>query len=294
MLSPWVEQTERGMEFGEDWGRTSSGLYVPPTVKPGEALYGSDMITIDLFAGIGGFSLGFMQAGSRVIAAVEWDANAAITYMHNLASYPVQIHFIEESDRDRLERALKKVMKGEGKKEGDPYEMMLAGHGYLSHQPEMLGVPHFFFGDIRKITGRQILDALGLEVGDVDCVIGGPPCQGFSTSGKRNVMDPRNSLVFDFARMVLEIRPKTMCMENVPGIVSMMTPEGTPVLDALCRMLEDGDFGKYETLKRSMLASAGLNPGVALRGKGHPVRGEEAGDEEEPIGVGAMRLPGFE
>lgn len=128
-----------------------------------------------------------------------------------------------------------------------------------------LPVPHFYFGDVREITGKMILDALGLEIGELDCIIGGPPCQGFSMAGKRQIMDPRNSMVFEFVRLVIEMKPKTMCMENVPGIMSMQTPEGLSVVDAICRILEDGEFGTFDSLKRSLLSTSGM--GAALRNK---------------------------
>ena len=76
-------------------------------------------------------------------------------------------------------------------------------------------------------------------------------------------MDPRNSLVFDFARLVLEIRPKAMVMENVPQVLSMLTPEGVPVIDALARVLTDGGFSTYNALKASLAAQAGA--GAVLR-----------------------------
>jgi DNA (cytosine-5)-methyltransferase 1 len=53
---------------------------------------------------------------------------------------------------------------------------------------------------------------------DIDLVVGGPPCQGFSLIGKRIVDDPRNELVFHFFRIVKEIRPRYFVMENVPGM----------------------------------------------------------------------------
>ena len=126
--------------------------------------------------------------------------------------------------------------------------------------------PHFFLGDVRKLTGEAILTASGKSMGEVDCVIGGPPCQGFSRAGRRNVMDPRNSLVFEFARLVLEIRPKSMVMENVPDIVSMVTLEGIPVVDAFCKILEEGDYANYQALKHALEHQA-RSWGV-LRGQG--------------------------
>jgi hypothetical protein len=57
------------------------------------------------------------------------------------------------------------------------------------------GCEHFWVADVRNLTGAHILAELGLERGEVDVVVGGPPCQGFSKANKnRSVMDPRNSL----------------------------------------------------------------------------------------------------
>jgi DNA (cytosine-5)-methyltransferase 1 len=53
---------------------------------------------------------------------------------------------------------------------------------------------------------------------DVDVVFGGAPCQGFSLIGKRALEDPRNHLVYDFVRLVADIRPKFFVFENVKGL----------------------------------------------------------------------------
>jgi len=55
----------------------------------------------------------------------------------------------------------------------------------------------------------------------IDVVIGGPPCQGFSISGKRDVDDPRNKLYTGFLEVVKHVNPKAFVMENVPNLVSM-------------------------------------------------------------------------
>jgi DNA (cytosine-5)-methyltransferase 1 len=56
--------------------------------------------------------------------------------------------------------------------------------------------------------------------GEVDAIVGGPPCQGFSTIGKRLIDDSRNRLVFDFFRIVSALRPRYFVMENVPGMAA--------------------------------------------------------------------------
>lgn len=70
--------------------------------------------------------------------------------------------------------------------------------------------------DIRTIENGEIEKYKG----KVDLIVGGPPCQGFSTIGKRLVKDPRNELVFEFIRFVDVIRPKVFLMENVRGLLS--------------------------------------------------------------------------
>lgn len=74
--------------------------------------------------------------------------------------------------------------------------------------------------DITKVTGNMLLEAAEVEKGEVDVVIGGPPCQGFSLAGKRALDDVRNELLGDYARIVLEIMPKFFVMENVKGLLS--------------------------------------------------------------------------
>jgi DNA (cytosine-5)-methyltransferase 1 len=165
-----------------------TGLVLPKDVA--EQRYFPRLPTaVDLFCGCGGFGLGFIQAGFEVVAASDWDVPAAVTYMVNLCRYgEFTIHFIEESDRDRLEKYLSKSFK-KGSCSGGP---LMAGSGWISKQPRTVpSVKHFSLGDIRKLTGARILDAIGMKKGEVDCVTGGPPCQGYSRAGKQNVMDPR-------------------------------------------------------------------------------------------------------
>ena len=56
---------------------------------------------------------------------------------------------------------------------------------------------------------------------EIDVVIGGPPCQGFSVAGKRDPNDPRNKMFNQFVRVVKELKPHYFVLENVPGIITM-------------------------------------------------------------------------
>lgn len=96
------------------------------------------------------------------------------------------------------------------------------------------------------ITGdiTQITDVINLvkAYGEIDGVIGGPPCQGFSLSGNRDKKDPRNSLFMDFVRFVTEIKPKFFMMENVPGILSMTTAKDESVVELIFKEYEKAGY----------------------------------------------------
>lgn len=75
--------------------------------------------------------------------------------------------------------------------------------------------------DIRNVSAEDLLEKINMSEGDIDVIIGGPPCQGFSVSGKRMIDDPRNTLYKSFVSLVDEIKPKVFVMENVPGLIRL-------------------------------------------------------------------------
>ncbi len=199
--------------------RRRSGLFLPG----GTHVERERPTAIDLFAGCGGFSLGFLEAGFEVLAAIDNDVDAIATYWYNLAG-PSSRWISSEVDRRKRDQIIGP----------DPFNPFRVG----KHPPVRLVI----CDDVRNWTGEKLLKLLGMEPGQVDCVMGGPPCQGFSVGGKRNVHDPRNSLVWEFARLVYEIQPKTFVMENVPGITSMQTPSGLGVVEALLKAFENEGY----------------------------------------------------
>lgn len=71
--------------------------------------------------------------------------------------------------------------------------------------------------DLRDFSPKE----LQKKIGNVDVVIGGPPCQGFSISGKRNPDDPRNNLYTAFVKTVAQLKPKAFVLENVPNLIAI-------------------------------------------------------------------------
>lgn len=72
---------------------------------------------------------------------------------------------------------------------------------------------------VEELVDGRLADAVMAFQGKVDLVSGGPPCQGFSFSGRRQATDPRNRLVDAYIAFVLRLRPKLILVENVPGIL---------------------------------------------------------------------------
>jgi len=91
---------------------------------------------------------------------------------------------------------------------GKTYRRNFPGHEFIS-------------GDVHDITGDIVCRATGIRKNELDLLIGGPPCQGFSIIGSRVVMDPRNDLFKEFLRIGSELQPKAIVMENVPGMATL-------------------------------------------------------------------------
>lgn len=170
-------------------------------------------IAIDLFAGVGGFSLGIEQAGFDVAVAVERDPIHAAVYSRN-----------------------------------SPHTEVLCK-------------------DVTKLSGQEIREVVAkkrsfllntsaeAESPEIDLVIGGPPCQGFSMMGKRRFDDDRNGLVFHFCRLVTELAPRYFVMENVPG---MCQGKHSVYLELLCRQFKSAGYQITEPVQVLNAADFGL------------------------------------
>lgn len=121
-------------------------------------------IGIDLFAGAGGLSLGFEQAGFDIVASVDIDPIHCAAHKFNFPNCATICKSVVD------------------------------------------------------VTGDELRRVAGLGKRDIDIVMGGPPCQGFSMIGKRALDDSRNQLVYHYVRVVMELKPKYFVFENVKGL----------------------------------------------------------------------------
>lgn len=186
------------------------------------------MYAIDLFCGAGGCSEGLIQAGFDILFSSDISEMVQVTYMHRHE----QLGLIQ-GENTWFERSDIKDLHGD------------------------------FI--MNKIANLKIFQ--GKPVPDIDLMIGGPSCQGFSMSGRRDPKDPRNLLFREYVRVISEVKPKYIVLENVTGFMTMpffkfkgidgeVYPDGT-VTPVLLRS-ELKKIG-YETLEPRILNAADYN-----------------------------------
>ena len=130
-----------------------------------------------------------------------------------------------------------------------------------------------FVRDIYKVTKRSIEEDLGHELGKIDVMIGGPPCQGFSVQRRGDDNDPRNNLILEYCRLIKEITPQFFVLENVGGLMSTRgKPYVKTLLDTLSaagyaiqmKKVTASDFGVPQDRKRVIIVGE-----LSVNGKGH-------------------------
>jgi len=116
---------------------------------------------------------------------------------------------------------------------------------YKANHPEVKVI----CGDIRDVQVKSRL--IEAAKGHADVVIGGPPCEAFSLAGKRDPNDPRARLFYDYVGIVAKLRPYMFVMENVEGILTMLTiredldeETKTKVIEALNKLLDLENVGR--------------------------------------------------
>lgn len=137
---------------------------------------------IDLFCGAGGCSEGLIQAGFHILFSSDISDMVEVTYRNRHS----QLGLIQ-GENTWFERSDIKDLTGEAIKS--------------------------------RISNLKIFH--GKDVPDIDLMIGGPSCQGFSRAGRRDKSDPRNMLFGEYVRVISEVRPKYIVLENVEGFVDM-------------------------------------------------------------------------
>ncbi len=121
--------------------------------------------------------------------------------------------------------------------------------------------------DIKDFGIKDLVRDFGLKKGDIDIVVGGPPCQAYSTVGKRLIDDPRGKLFQEYYRVLKEIDPKVFVFENVKGLLSMQNGELFNAIISLFKSLSysisfktlnSADYGVPQTRERVFIVGTKL------------------------------------
>jgi len=196
----------------------------PPAQSELEQPNAPKFTLVDLFAGVGGLTLGFLDDSAEAACQfaprllVDLDAEAREVVMRNLPHVP------------------------------------------------------YIVKDVHELSGAEVRRRAGLGPGEpLHVLVGGPPCQGFSFLGKRAIDDDRNVHLFDFLRMVRELRPLVALIENVPLII---TSHDGVVIQELCDGLAElgysscadillaSDYGVPQFRKRAFVLAYRSDLGV--------------------------------
>ena len=193
---------------------------------------------IDLFAGAGGLSEGFIRAGFNPIAHVEMDSAACYTLQTRTAYHWLRENGNLERYADYLKRSINRA---------DFYDLIpgrIIG-SVINAEISAKRLPDIFC-KIDALLGNQKLNL----------IVGGPPCQTYSHIGRvrspeKMKKDKRNNLYFFYAEFLKKYKPQYFVFENVPGLLSAKDKEGQPYLKLMLELFKEC---KYTTELRTLNA----------------------------------------
>lgn len=122
--------------------------------------------------------------------------------------------------------------------------------------------------DIKNFNAAKMEEDLRIKPSEIDIIVGGPPCQAYSTVGKRIIDDPRGKLFKEYYRVLEEFNPKFFLYENVKGLLSMQGGELLKTIISLfeslgykvqCKVLNAADYGAPQIRERVIIIGSKLN-----------------------------------
>lgn len=191
---------------------------------------------IDLFAGAGGLSEGFIRNGFQPIAHVEMDRDACLTLKTRLAYHYLKQHKAAEVYISYLK---KEITRDEFYRAA-PSELLNSVINEQISKGNLGGI----FDSVDGLRGKR----------DIDVIVGGPPCQAYSaigrlTDAKNMKRDSRKFLYRLYARFLEKYKPKVFVFENIPGLTS--SGFGRYLKDMLKTFSGLGYKVEYKTLNAS-------------------------------------------
>lgn len=218
---------------------------------------------LDLFAGAGGLSEGFIQAGFKPIAHVESDRAACFTLRTRMA-----YHWLKEHDKQKI---YIDYLNGD-----------ITRRTFYEHVPQQV-IESIINAEIGTATIPLIFQKIDtlLDNRKLDLIIGGPPCQAYSIIGRsrdqnRMKRDKRNYLYRYYAEFLKRYKPLYFIFENVIGLISAKDEDEKLYFDSMrdlflecgyvteCMTLSAEDYGVLQKRKRIILVGQMLNSTKSL------------------------------
>lgn len=122
--------------------------------------------------------------------------------------------------------------------------------------------------DIKEFGIKDLYKDFGIKENEIDLIVGGPPCQAYSTVGKRLIDDPRGKLFQEYYRILKELNPKVFLFENVKGLLSMKGGELMSTIISLFKslgyntqyaVLNAADYGVPQIRERVIIIGSKIN-----------------------------------
>ena len=221
---------------------------------------------LDLFAGAGGLSEGFIRAGFTPVAHIEADAAACFTLRTRQAYHWLKKNKNLSIYQDYLNN---KISRGEFYASVPRKEIDSVINAFIDKN----SLPNIF----KKINS--------IEDGNIDLIIGGPPCQAYSIIGRaqKNMQeDPRNNLYIYYAEFLKKYSPKYFVFENVIGLLTAKNSDGELYFDKMKQLFESIGYDlEYSILSAEEYGVLQNRKRIILVGK----RGHSSGNSFYPFPV---------
>lgn len=189
---------------------------------------------LDLFAGAGGLSEGFVQAGYEPLAHIEMDAAACFTLRTRAAFH--YLNQTPEGQKIYKDYLLKRISRQEFYSKVPSQYLETVIHETIGDEttPSLIA-------KVNKLRGRR----------SVDIIIGGPPCQAYSVAGRAKLhdrYDPRKLLYRYYVRFLESFQPRVFLFENVTGLLSSRDTRGIRILPSIHDAFENAGYNIIESV----------------------------------------------
>lgn len=154
-----------------------------------------------------------------------------------------------------------------------------SGERFQARWQRQMATPYSSLSEQEKESDRHVARRLLEMLEEMSLFVVSTPDLLWRLSTEREARQRAEAESSSFARLVIEMWPRTLVMENVPEIATMVTPDGLPVMDALCLQLERAGYGTFDALRRALSGRPEARAAIRIRTQA----GGKAMPEQRPL-----------